>query len=416
MVATRTGTLAGHWKRAGILAAVLLLVLGANVVVTHQVLTAPYPGHNDFMSRWEGARSYWRDGLDPYGDQASAHIQQRIYGRMATPEEDPGYFAYPFYTVFLLWPLVFVPYAWASAIWMVALEVCLIAALLLLFDLYRWRPQPWLWAALLLWSIANYYAARGLFLGQPGHLVYLCQVVALWGLARGRDRLAGGALALSTIKPQMSFLLVPFLLLLGLTLKRWRFVGAFLATFGVLMGASFALLPSWLGEWVEQVRLYPSYTAIGAPIWIVMDYYLGLGKAGEWSVTALLWAFLGWAWYRVLWQRRMEWLDWTVMLTLTVTHLSAVRTATPHFVVFTIPLVFFLKQLAQQGRRSRRWIALILVGSLVLPWVHFVLTVEGRFEHPSVYLPVPFGILLALWLTRRVWWRTPSALIPGSKA
>jgi len=406
---------ASRRRQAGILAAILLLVLGANVVVTHQVLTAPYPGHNDFMSRWEGARSYWRDGLDPYGDQASANIQQRIYGRMATPEEDPGYFAYPFYTVFLLWPLVFVPYAWAAAIWMVALEVCLIAALLLLFDLYRWHPQPGLWAALLFWAIVNYYAARGLFLGQPGHLVYLCQVLALWGLARRRDRLAGGTLALSTIKPQMGFLLVPFLLLLGLTLRRWRFVGAFLATFGMLMGASFLLLPSWLGEWIEQVRLYPSYTAIGAPVWIVTDYYLGLGNVGEWGVTALLWTFLGWAWYTVLWRRRLEWLDWTVMLTLTVTHLSAVRTATPHFVVFTIPLVFYLKQLAQRGRGGRRWIALILVGTLILPWAHFVLTVEGRFEHPTVYLPVPFGVLLALWLTRRQWQQTPSVLAPEGK-
>ncbi len=415
MVATRTTLGAIRRRQTGILAAVLLLVLGVNVVVTHQVLTEPYPGHNDFMSRWEGARSYWRDGLDPYGDQASANIQQRIYGRMATPEEDPGYFAYPFYTVFLLWPLVFVPYAWASAIWMVVLEVCLIAALLLLLDLYRWRPQPWLLATLLCWAIVNYYAARGLFLGQPGHLVYLCQVLALWGLARRRDRLAGGALALSTIKPQMGFLLVPFLLLLGMALKRWRFIGAFLATFGVLMGASFFLLPLWLGEWIEQVRLYPSYTAIGAPVWIVMDYYLGLEKVGELGLTVLLWAFLGWAWYTVLWQRRMEWLDWTVMLTLTVTHLSAVRTATPHFVVFTIPLVFYLKHLDQRGRRGKRWIALILVGTLVLPWVHFILTVEGRFEHPTVYLPVSFGVLLALWLTRRQWGQTPSVLVAEDK-
>ena len=59
------------------------------------------------MSRWEGVRSYWRDGLNPYGEAASANIQQRIYGRMAADDEDPGYFAYPFYTVFVLLPLVF---------------------------------------------------------------------------------------------------------------------------------------------------------------------------------------------------------------------------------------------------------------------------------------------------------------------
>lgn len=401
-----------RWKRWSVWAVALLTVLVADVVVTRQVLTGPYPGHNDFMSRWEGARSYWRDGLDPYGETASANIQHRIYGRMATAEEDPGYFAYPFYTVFLLVPLVFVSYAWASAIWMVVLEVCLIAALLLLLDLYRWRPQPGLWAALLLWTLLHYYAARGLFLGQAGHLVYLCQVLVLWGLARSHDRLAGGALALSTIKPQMGFLLVPFLLLVGLILGRRRFVAAFLVTFGVLLGASFALLPSWLGEWLEQVRLYPSYTAIGAPVWVVTQYYLGLGDIGEWSVTALLWALLGWAWYMVLWRKRTERLAWTVMLTLTITHLSAVRTATPHFVVFTIPLLFYLKRLSQYGEHGRRWIAVILLGTFVLPWVQFILTVEGRFEHPSLYLPVPFGMLLLLWVTRKAWWRSATLLLP----
>lgn len=396
-----------------LLAVALLIVLAANVVVTRHVLTRPYPGHNDFMSRWEGARSYWREGLDPYGETASANIQQRIYGRMAMAEEDPGYFAYPFYTVFLVLPLVFVSYSWASAIWMVGLEVCLIAALLLLLDLYHWWPRPQIMAALLFWTVAHYFAARGLFLGQAGHLVYLCQVLALWGLARERERLAGVALALSTIKPQMGFLLIPFLLLLALVLRRQQFLVAFFVAMGLLIGISFVLLPAWPGEWLEQVRRYPSYTAIGAPVWVVMQHYLGLGTLGEWLVNVWLWAVLGWAWFIVLRRGRMERLDWTVMMTLTITHLSAVRTATPHFVVFTIPLLFYLKELAHRCRHGERCIIAILVALLIVPWVHFVLTVEGRFEHPTLYLPVPFGMLLLLWLTRHHWWQTSSALLPS---
>ncbi|MEP6988798.1 MAG: hypothetical protein ABI970_24565, partial [Chloroflexota bacterium] len=65
----------------------IILVLIASVffvgavIVTHNMLTEPFPGHNDFMSRWEGARSFWIDHLNPYGDQASLNIQKRIYGR-----------------------------------------------------------------------------------------------------------------------------------------------------------------------------------------------------------------------------------------------------------------------------------------------------------------------------------------------
>ena len=183
----------------------------------------------------------------------SANIQQRIYGRMAADDEDPGYFAYPFYTVFVLLPLVFTGYAWASAIWMVALEACLVTATVLLLDLYGWRPRPGLLGVLLLWTLSNYYGARGLLLGQPGLLVYGLHVLALWAFARRRDALAGAALALSTIKPQMGFLLIPFLLLVGLSLRRWRFLAAFAGEGLILLGLSFALVPTWLGDWLAQI-------------------------------------------------------------------------------------------------------------------------------------------------------------------
>lgn len=33
-----------------------------------------------------------------------------------------GGFAYPLYVLFLFWPLVYVPYDWAQALWMVTLQ------------------------------------------------------------------------------------------------------------------------------------------------------------------------------------------------------------------------------------------------------------------------------------------------------
>lgn len=382
---------------------ILVGLLVANVIATHDVLTEPHPGHNDFMSRWEGVRSFWQDGLNPYSERASLNIQMRIYGRPAEADEDPGYFAYPFYVVFLLWPLAHVPYAWASAIWMVACEAFLVASLLMSLDLFEWRPKPWLLALLLLWAVLNYYAARGLILGQISHFVYMLQVLALWALVKRYDVLAGTALALSTAKPQMGFLLVPFLVLWGITVRRWWFTGVFLAMGLAFVVASFVLEPEWIRGWIEQMRAYPNYTAIGAPTAIVMRDYLGLGEIGEWGVTAALWGFMLWAWANVLVRQRTERFEWTVMITLAVTHLSALRTATPHFVVFTLPLVFYFKQIAV--RRSRTmWIVAILIVLLIVPWMQFLLTVKGDFEHSSMYVGPPVTLLLVLWFTRHLWW------------
>ncbi|GAB4441958.1 MAG: hypothetical protein Kow00120_10670 [Anaerolineae bacterium] len=384
-------------------AALLIVLLAVNVYATYAIFTSQFPGANDFYSRWSGARSFWLEGLDPYGDEASLAIQIGIYGRPVVEGEDPGYFAYPLYTVFLIAPLAPLPYAWAEAIWIVILEAALIGAMLLLADLFGWRPPLWLMAASLVWTLLFYPATRGLFLGQPGLAVYFFEVLALWALARGHGALAGAALALSTIKPQMGFLVVPALLLWGLWARRWRFVAAFAGVWGVLMALSFLALPSWFGSWLDQLAQYPSYTAIGSPLWVLTHLYLTfLGPTGEGAITVVLLILLAWVWWGQF--RRGRDFLWVVCLTLTITHLVALRTATPHFVVFIIPLVFYFKVLTSADRRRGSWAVLLIEAALFVGmWALFLTTVQGRFEHPIVYLPLPFGMLLLLLATRKLW-------------
>lgn len=395
-----------QWVIGGV---ILLVLLAANVKATHDVLTEPHPGHNDFLTVWEAGRSFWRDGLDPYSDAATINIQTRIYGRPAEGDEFPNYYAYPLYTLWLILPLDFTGFAWASAIYMVVSEGCFIVALLLLIDLFHWRPPPWLLAVFLLWALLQYFAARGLILGQISNVIYLVQVLVLWALARDRDRLAGAMLALSTMKPQMGFLLVPFLLLWGVQTRRMAFVVTFAGVWAALMLSSFVLQPDWMQGWIDQLREYPSYTEIGAPTNIVMQDYLGFGPVGEWLVNMALWGVMLWAWHGVLLRGQAERFDWTIMLTLTVTHLSALRTATPHFVIFTIPLVFYFQQIGRR-RKNNKWIALFLLVTMIVFWVQFVITVDDSFEHTSMYVVVPISTLIVLWMTRRQWWNAPNVI------
>lgn len=403
-------------SRLNLLAGVLFAgLMVANVVFSYMTFTAPYPGFNDFMTPWEAGRGFFYDGINPYSAEASLNIQTRLYGRAALPDEQPNHFAYPFYTVLVVWPLIHVDYAWATAIWLVFNEALLGGALLLLLNLYGWRPRPLMITILLLFTLFAYPAARGLILGQVSHLVYFLQVLAIWALAKDRDRLAGVALAVSTFKPQMGVLIVPFLLLWGLQQRRWPFVAAFGTTFGALVAASFLLLPGWAGGFLDQVLYYPSYIEVSTPAWVVGQYLLGLGRGAELALNALGLALLLWAWYGVLVQRRDERLTWTLMLTLTITHLIGLRTATPHFVVFIIPLVFYLRHLA------RRRLALLTLGLLaaltVLPWLHFLTTIgDAKFEHPTTFLPIPLLTLAALLLTRRLWWDAPPLIASHNTA
>lgn len=384
-----------------ILLLVVAVVLVLNVVGTHNALTGPYPGHNDIMAPWEAARSYFIDGIPVYSAQSNLNIQTRIYGRAATTDEIPNNYAYPLFTIFAMWPFIHVSYDWATAAWMVLLEVCLITALGLLLDLYRWKPRPVMLAALVLWSLFWYPAARGLLLGQISHVIFLLQVVTVWAMLRRRDTLAGLALVGTLFKPQMAFLLVPFVLLWALKGRRWRVISVFAGGTALLLLFSFAMQPTWVGDWLAELARYPSYAAVGSPSWVVMDYYLELGGVGEYTLAAGICLGLLWLWWRAFRDGSPNRWLWTYMLTLVVTHLVAPRTATTHFAVLAAPLLFYVARWSRQRRGLWAWLLLLL--TFVGPWLHFVLTVDGEFEHAATYLPLPVGTALLLWFTRRAW-------------
>ncbi len=392
----------GNTRRNLVIGVGLLLVLAVNILLNYQ-FTSQNPGMNDFLSRWEASRTFWQDGASPYSDEATTNIHDMIYGRPATDDEDQGLFAYPMYTVFFVGPVVGLPYAWASAVWLVVLEVCLIAGLYLLLATIRWRPSVLMQAVLVGFTLLNYYAFRGLILGQLSHIVFMLTALTLWALSRERDGLAGVVLALSTIKPQMGFLLVPFLLLWGLRAGRWRFVGRFIGMFALMMGASFALQPDWFGAWIEQVQAYPTYTRDGSPVWILFEFYLGWTPWVGYVVRALFVAWLLWAWYPVLIQRDDSRLLWAVAVTLAVTHTAGPRTATPHFTVFLLVLLVMLQRFAR--RRQLIWNALLLTGLFLIPWVHFITTIiPPNLENLSVFLPLVTLVIVTLWISRRYWW------------
>lgn len=385
-------------------ATLALIFLVANVVATHQLLTEPYPGHNDFMTPWEASRSFFYDGVDPYSEEASLRIQTNLYGGPAQPDQQPNHFAYPFYTIFFVFPVIHVTYAWASAIWMVILEIALIGSLLLLLNVYAWRPRPLMLAALILMMLFSYPAWRGLVLGQVSHVVIFLQVGAIWALTRSHDSVAGILLAFATFKPQMSVFLVPFLVIYGIYFRRWHFVSAFVAGMIGLVGLSFVLQPDWVNGFIHQLTLYPSYIEVSTPAWVISDWITDIGRPLEIALNVVGLLFMLWTWFSVFVQRHHERIWWALMVTLTMTHLIGLRTATPHFVVFIVPLVFYLKHLAKD---HKGWLGgLILAVIFLVTWVHFLVTLGiDKFEHPTMFLPMPLTMIIVLFLTRRLWWQ-----------
>jgi hypothetical protein len=400
----------------GLLLAALLFAL--DVFATYRIFTSQYPGANDFYSRWGGARAFWVNGLNPYSDEATLLIQLGIYGRPARPDEDPGPFAYPFYVAILIWPLVYLPYPWASAIWLVLLEFSLLAATFLIISMYRWRPPLWLAAFSAIWVIIFYHGARTIILGQVAGLVFLFLALALWALHRRADGLAGVSLALCTIKPQMIYLVIPVLLWWAWRQHRRRVVGYFAATLAILAGLSFLLLPSWPLDFLRQLVTYNSYQAlgysnqIGSPAWIISHVYLPvLGNAGEAILVALLLAYTGYAW--LAYRQRPQAFHWLVGLTLLTTNFITPRAATTNYIVLLLPVFLFFVALSRRSRHGHLWVLLLQLAGLAGLWLLFSATIDGNLEGPELYLPLPLLVLGGLLLYRRQFIAESPAPVPA---
>ena len=131
-----------HWL---ILAGLLVVLIAAESFALHTVYTSKFPGANDFFVRWIGGRELLQYGTNPYDRSVAEMAQKSMFGRLTRPEDkDEAYFAYPLYTLYFFWPLSYVPYAWAQAIWMVVLQFMLLGSTILAIRLSGWRPPTWL--------------------------------------------------------------------------------------------------------------------------------------------------------------------------------------------------------------------------------------------------------------------------------
>lgn len=397
----------------------LALLFALMVTAIHQLFTLEAAGANDFYPRYRGAVLFWQEGVDPYSPAATEAIQRDMYGRLALPEEDQVLFVYPFYVTFMLLPLVWLPvsYSWIQAIWLTTLLLVMVTAVLLTIRLVDWKMPSWLLALTVLWGVLFYNNARTVILGQFAAFIFLWLVLALLALKDGRDGWAGFFLALTTIKPQMTFLVIAALGVWALGQRRWRFFAGFGLTITGLFAASFLLLPSWLGSFVNQVVSYPGYTFTGSPLWVITGYYFPqLGKPAEQGLIVLALAYMAWEWRR-LWRPAdggetavSDQLLATLGITMIVTNLILVRTATTNYIIMIIPLFMLLRLMTTRWRWGNVAVALFYAVSIFVLWALFLSTIQGDVEHPIMYLPWPFGLLIVLaWGQRKNWWSGPAA-------
>ncbi|HUF39360.1 MAG TPA: glycosyltransferase family 87 protein, partial [Anaerolineales bacterium] len=365
------------------------------------------------LARWVPANKWLLEGLSPYDERVSLETQRLIYGHPADVEagEDKNHFVYPMYSMVFFGPLGLLDYTVARAVWMTVLEVAAVAVVFLGLRLADWRPSVWMTVLLILFALLWYHGVRTVVVGQFAGLNALIITLSLLWIVREQDVPAGIGLALATAKPQMVFLLVPFVLLWAYSVRRFRIVTAFLGTFAVLVLVSYALVPGWPVQMAAQMLEYPTYTHIGSPLSVIAAAAPGIEGTLNRVLHAVAYLYVLVQWV-LAWGKDERWFLWTALMTLVITNLTAFRTATTNFVVLVPVLLLVFRVWEGRWRGFGRvftLVSLLLLG--VGLWLIFLGTVSGNTESAAMYLPLPVFCLVTLWWAR--WWavRQPRLLL-----
>lgn len=242
-------------------------ILRAEQVADAAVHNRPRGNLSDLYPRWLGARELLMHGRNPYSADITREIQQGYYGRPLDPArpddpKDQQGFAYPVYVVFLLAPTVGLPFDTVQIgfRWLLfglaGLTVCLWLRVL------RWKVSCGTVLIFVILMLGWLPMVQGIKLQQLSLLV--AGLLASCGacLARGWLFLAGGLLALATIKPQLAWPLVAWLLVWATVewRSRRRFLFGFALVMTMLLAGAEVVLPGWLRMFVDGIGQYHRYT------------------------------------------------------------------------------------------------------------------------------------------------------------
>ncbi len=363
------------------------------VLIGYQVSDAalherPRGNLSDLYPRWLGARELLLHHRDPYGPDVTREIQAGYYGRPLNPNraadpKDEQRFAYPVYVVFLLAPLVDLPYSVVQPAFLWLLIALTGLSVLWWLRSAGWRPPTAdVWVVVIL-SLGSFPAAQGLKLQQLTLLVAPLLAVCVLLVTRERLLLAGFLLAIVTIKPQLALLFAGWIVIWTISdlRRRWRLLAGFAITLAVLFCAGELVLPGWFPRFLAGLVAYRQYTG-GADSCLDV---LVTPAVGHWLTAALLAGLAV-----VCWRSRKAASDscefFQTTAVVLATTVVVVPMVAPYNQLLLLPAILVtLRDWRSLYAGRARVLTMIAVSTLAWPWLTaFVLSLGSLFFRPEV--------------------------------
>ena len=326
-------------------------------------------GGHDFIEYWSGARLL-QGGGNPYHPTALLAMEQAA----GWPEAEPLLMWNPPWALALVLPLAFLPFGPAVALWfLIELGLVLGSGLLLWRVLAPGDGRYWIGLVLAAGFVPGLFALR---IGQISPWLLAGIVGFLCAERRRRDVLAGAALALLMIKPQVTYLFWLAALWWAWRYRRRRVLIGWLVA---LMGASGLVLlfaPDVFVNYLTvagQAPLYWATPTLGG--WLRLIF----GPEGGWLqfLPSLLGglALLGW-----LWRRRGPWRWQGMAAPLLLASVPTAAFAWSFDQVVLLPLVVAMVGRLRAASPARRAVVLGILGMFQL-----ALLIQNRCQANEVF-------------------------------
>jgi hypothetical protein len=275
------------------------------ILVGYQVADAaarerPRGNLSDLYPRWLGARELLLDHRNPYGDDITIEIQRGYYGRTLDPArpndpKDQQGFAYPVYVVFLLAPFVRFSFHSVQLVFYWTLIALTAISIGLWLRALRWRLPLLATASCVALTLGSFAAVQGIKLQQLSLLVAALLAGAVACVAGGYLFCGGVLVAAATIKPQLAWPLLAWLV--AWAFYDWRNRRRFLFGFGLVMalllGGAEIILPGWWRMFAHALGQYHRYTQNQSVLLVPWEYSGILIAAAVLACVFFLWRIRG---------------------------------------------------------------------------------------------------------------------------
>jgi hypothetical protein len=379
--------------------ALLFALLGACYLLLLNLPTRVYEA-GDFLGYWSAARLL-AQRQNPYDPQALLRLERQ----QGWQGSDPVYSWNPPWLHVLLLPLSVLPFRPAAALWFLVNPLLIGVSALLLSDTSGPRERHPLAAVPLLAAFLFSRTLHTLLEGQINTLILLGCVCFLVLVSSRKEYLAGAALVLVTVKPHVTYLLLPGILMLLLLRKQARVVAGFLISMLFLASAASYLYPGWLQSYLHLFTIsaspllssqYATPTVRG-----LLRVSLGL-DIGPWLSGVCLIGFLTLVWAR----RHYISLPVVVSLSLIIGLPTSPFGWSTDQVVLLIPIILALSWIRELPSRPK-WVA---AAALFVTYAYALVAWLVRYRDIS-FLPVPLAVGLIWGYVYRT--RLPAVYVTG---